>query len=317
MQEQGRAVRTAGAVSTSVMFHVGLLVVFAAIRWGVMPEASIETVAADFASNETVETVTTLPKLNENSVEEAGGVEAAPLLTESTVNPLPIATVVDAKASPSAEVKQASRETTNVAAKISRGTGRGNSTGNGAGQGGSFFDAAAEGDRVVYVVDCSKSMNRFYPSPERTRFGRVKRELVDSIRKLRPEQRFFVIYFNTVAHPMPAQRMISRNSIEVMDNLRWLAGFQTIGRTNPEPALLMALGLKPDAIFFLTDGDFRANIVDNVLDANAFKTPIHAIGFGDDIQDARSEAIIRLTDLSSGTGGRLTLISDTGTIVRQ
>lgn len=316
MLSWARSMKAWSAITTSVLFHAGLLIVFAAIRWGLLPEAQLQTIAAGFSATHEVETITTLPELSDAPTENSGGAVTAPDLLNEIVEPLPVATVVDTVAEKPA-AKEPAKQTAPKIAALMKGNGTGQSNGDGAGQGGSFFDASAEGDRVVYVVDCSRSMNRFFPSEERTRFGRVKRELINSIRKLRPEQRFFVIYFNTIAHPMPAGQMISRESFTLMDNLRWVAGFQTVGKTNPEPALMMALKLEPDAVFFLTDGDFRANIVDNVVEANFRKTPIHAIGFGNDVQDAKSDAVDLLGGLSSQTGGRLTLISDDGTIHRQ
>lgn len=317
MSEPQPVPRTASALTTSIVVHACLLIAFAAVKWVVPPKQIPETVAAGFAVNDLSEAVVTLPKETTEPTTAAGGLTAAPVITEAELAALPVVALSDAPKSDPAKNEKSQPDVQKVAATTSKGAGQGTDVGDGVGEGGSFFDPTAMGDRVVYVVDCSKSMNRPYPSPERTRFGRVKRELLTSIKSLRDEQRFFVIYFNTEAHPMPARRLVPRSSYDVPYHMRWLTAFQTDGKTNPEPALVLALQLKPDAIFFLTDGAFRPNIVDNVVRANLRAVPVHAIAFGDDVQGENSDGIEVLEGLATRTGGRLTLISDEGQIIRR
>lgn len=164
-----------------------------------------------------------------------------------------------------------------------QGHGGGTGAGEGAADGGEFFGLPAEGRRVVYVVDASRSMNHPHPGPMKTRFARVKLELVRSISGMRPEQEFFIVYFNDQAWPMPAPTMKVATASAREKYLRWAVEVKAAGQTDPEQALLAALSLRPDVIYFLTDGAFKPKIVDVVRAANQrIGVMIHTIGFGDD-----------------------------------
>jgi hypothetical protein len=176
---------------------------------------------------------------------------------------------------------------------LSGGQGRGDAAGQGNGgesgagdgeaDGGRFFGLTTEGRRVVYVVDASRSMNHPHPGPMKTRFGRVKLELVRSISGMRPEQEFFIVYFNDRAWPMPATSMKLAVRSAQQKYLRWAVEAKASGQTDPQDALLAALRLRPDVIYFLTDGAFHPNVVELVRTANQqARVRIHTIGFGDD-----------------------------------
>jgi hypothetical protein len=157
------------------------------------------------------------------------------------------------------------------------------SQGLGASEGGSaFFGGKVAGKRIVYVVDASQSMNHPHPGPMVTRFGRVKLELIRSISGLAPEQQFFIVYFNDQALPMPSQSMARATPAAREQFLTWAAQVRASGRTDPEQALALALQLRPDVVYFLTDGKFPAGIVKQVTQANRNRVMIHTIGFADD-----------------------------------
>jgi hypothetical protein len=62
---------------------------------------------------------------------------------------------------------------------------------------------------------------------------------------------------------------------------RWIELVEPGGGTNPLPALLAALALKPDTIFFLSDGLFDSNTISQVRTINRRRgrVPIHSIAF--------------------------------------
>jgi hypothetical protein len=63
---------------------------------------------------------------------------------------------------------------------------------------------------------------------------------------------------------------------------RFVAGVAPSGGTNPENALVMAVNMRPDVIFFLTDGqDLSLSAVDRVTRLNRGNAYINAIEFGD------------------------------------
>ncbi len=183
----------------------------------------------------------------------------------------------------------------------STGTGTNASSGDGAGRG--FFGLSADNKRVVFVVDASRSMNHPHPGPTKTRFGRVKWELVQSIGQMGNEQQFFIVFFNERAIPMPA-RILKAAYPETQDKyLRWAVQVKAEGKTDPQQALLLALSLEPDVIYFLTDGDFPRRVVSEVSRRNRKGIVINTIGFGDD----EGEELLRV--IASQNGGTYQFIS--------
>ena len=160
------------------------------------------------------------------------------------------------------------------------GTGAGQGLGNGSGDGEGFFGLDLAGERFVFVVDASRSMNRPYPGESKNRLGRVKIELYNTVKKMTTSQSFFVVFFNSEPIPMPSRGMVKADPALIRPYLEWIFSARGIGQTNPESALMMALRLKPDKIYFLTDGDFSYRSVRAVREANRNRIPIHTIGFG-------------------------------------
>lgn len=159
--------------------------------------------------------------------------------------------------------------------------GEGNGTGLGKGDGDGFFGISGLGKKHVFVVDASRSMNHPHDSPAKTRFGRLKIELVGTIGRMNEETEFFVIFFNDRAIPMPAPGLLPATPANQMRSLEWVATARTGGSTDPRDALMMALRLNPDVIYFLTDGEFSYRVVKEVAAANTQKTPIYTFCFSD------------------------------------
>lgn len=158
----------------------------------------------------------------------------------------------------------------------------GDHAGNSGGQGGGFFGIDLRQPSVVFVVDSSRSMNHPHPGEAKTRFGRVKLELLRTVAGLTSDQKFFIIFFNTAAIPMPADRLMEATPATQRASIEWMNTLRAEGGTDPEQALMLALQLNPAVIHFLTDGDFAYKVVPNVTRANVRGVVIHTIGFGDD-----------------------------------
>lgn len=159
------------------------------------------------------------------------------------------------------------------------GRGHGNGVGNGQGDGKSFFGLAAEGKSFVYVLDCSLSMNHPHDSDAKTRFRRMKMELANSLSHLRPDQEFFIVFFNHEAIPMPAERLVSAAPENQQRFLAWVDEVPAFGDTDPTAALAMALRMRPDVIYFLTDGCFSGPANDIVKSIHQSRTTIHTFVF--------------------------------------
>jgi hypothetical protein len=165
------------------------------------------------------------------------------------------------------------------------GGGGGGSGGIGGGSGGgmksSFFGVHADARRVVYVVDASTSMNRPYDGEGKTRFGQMKLELAKSILSLKPEQQFFIIFFNEHPIPMPANTMANAIGENQQQYLTWAASVPATGLTDPRPSISLALSLNPDVVYFLTDGAFPRDVQSDLSKLRQQSVQINTIAFGD------------------------------------
>jgi hypothetical protein len=174
-----------------------------------------------------------------------------------------------------------------------------------AAQGASFFGTAAEGDRFVYLVDNSPSMNigRGRGAGDVSRLVRALGELKSSIERLSPDQSFYVILFNGQARrmfdenakapqPLPATPYNKRR-LE-----KWLASVGTGDATDPRPALQLGLAMRPNAVFLLSDGVFNvkeAALAEFIDRHNVAGTPIHTIAYEDERSCQTMERIAYLT----------------------
>ena len=145
-----------------------------------------------------------------------------------------------------------------------------------------FFGIGGYGQSFVYVVDCSGSMN------QNGKFERARYELLQSIEQLNKDQSYFVIFYNHEAHPMDGGRLVLATPAHIAETTQWVNYVEAEGGTNPLPALLYALSLHPDAIYFLSDGQFDPNTIQEIRlrnrPNNRLKTrqiPIHTIAFYD------------------------------------
>jgi hypothetical protein len=177
------------------------------------------------------------------------------------------------------------------------GNGTGNGIGDGSGAGGSFFGVNTPGKKFVFVVDASSSMNHPFPGPGKTALGRVKLELLSCVSQMSEDQQFFIVYFNDHAIPMPARELAFATREAKQHYLTWMAKQKGEGQTEPEEALLLALRLQPDVIYFLTDGAFKFRVVERVADMNRRRIAIHTVCFG----NADGEKFMRM--VSSQNGG--------------
>jgi hypothetical protein len=149
--------------------------------------------------------------------------------------------------------------------------------GGGSGKGVGFFGTRARADTVVFVVDMSGSMN------DGRRFDRAVDELIRSLNALVPTQRFFVFFYNGVTYPMLDQRSAKLTAATPGNRtkvIKWIKTLEPNGDTAPEEALERALKLKPQVIYFLTDGEIPPTTRDAAKKFNYdHKTVIHTIAF--------------------------------------
>lgn len=142
--------------------------------------------------------------------------------------------------------------------------------------GASFFGVEARGRFFVYVVDQSGSMI------DDDRLTRTTIELRRSVSALQSPQRFEVIAYNDEATTMPGGPIPRPADQRHKEMLRsWLRMIEPEGETHPRAAVLLALALRPDAVFLLSDGDFPKGVVEDIAKANTRNLPIHCVDMAD------------------------------------
>jgi hypothetical protein len=149
--------------------------------------------------------------------------------------------------------------------------------GGGGGKGVGFFGTRSRADTVVFVVDMSGSMN------DGRRFDRAVDELIRSLNALEPHQKFFIFFYNASTFPMLGQRN-ARLTAATPGNrtkvIKWIKTLQPDNDTMPEPALEKAIKLKPQVIYFLTDGEIPLTTRETVARLNhEHKIVVHTIAF--------------------------------------
>jgi von Willebrand factor type A domain len=146
----------------------------------------------------------------------------------------------------------------------------------GGGKGVGFFGTRARAESVVFVVDMSGSM-------EGHRFDRAVTELSHSLGLLQPTQKFFIFFYNGATYPMFDQRnakLLPATSGNKAKATKWIKGFHAEGDTAPEEALEKAIKMKPQVIYFLTDGEIPNTTRSTCERVNKeHKVVIHTIAF--------------------------------------
>jgi hypothetical protein len=149
-----------------------------------------------------------------------------------------------------------------------------------------FFGERASGSSFVFIVDSSGSM-------EGSRFARAVEELNRAIGQLRIKQQFYVIFYNDEAVPLfspnSRNRMYRASGKNRRRAKKWIGLQQAGGGTEPEAAIHQALRLKPDVIFFLSDGEVPRTTRTVATEFNHFGTIINTIAF----QFRGGEAILK------------------------
>jgi len=142
-----------------------------------------------------------------------------------------------------------------------------------------FFGTRVQADTVVFVIDMSGSMD------DVQRFDRAVDELIRSLNAMVPTQKFFVFFFNDETHPMLGMRrsaaLMSATPANRAKAIEWIKTLHPSDGTAPEDALKGALQLKPQIIYFLTDGEIPPTTRSAAKKFNHdHKTVIHTIAIG-------------------------------------
>lgn len=152
-----------------------------------------------------------------------------------------------------------------------------------------LFGLEGAGQRVVYVIDRSDSMNDQGGRP----LAAVKTELIKSLQSLTPGQSFQLILYNqrpqlyslgTTSEPSGGGQLLNGDTETIERVIRYVRGARAFGDTDHLAALRAALWLAPDLVFFLTDGRWPALSERDLAEvrrlAGRAGAVVHAIEFG-------------------------------------
>ena len=125
------------------------------------------------------------------------------------------------------------------------------------------------GDRYIFLIDTSASMGATDVSP--TRLDEAKRQAIDMIEQMKPENAAMVISFSNVAkveQPFSNSRRLLRQKVELIEQtnrpsdlseaLRAAAGLANPGQSDFEASDIPAAEAMPATLYILTDGGFSS-----------------------------------------------------------
>jgi hypothetical protein len=162
------------------------------------------------------------------------------------------------------------------------GNGTGGSAGFGSGLGAAptaeFFGTKIDGNRIVFVLDNSGSM-------QQGRLETVIAELVKSVESLTPKQSFYVVFYSDQAYPLfypdPAQEFVRPTDRNKAALARWLDTVELCLGDAVQEALAGAISIEPDCVILLSDGRIQGEKkMRFLLEAGGGDFPIHTVGVG-------------------------------------
>ena len=164
------------------------------------------------------------------------------------------------------------------------------------------FGITGVGSKFVYVFDRSGSMDGYQGRP----LLAAKRELLRSLQDLDAIHQFQIIFYNEqpqIFTPQPGTpQLVYGNEQGKKAASDFVAGIVANGGTRHLEALQLALKMRPDVIFFLTDADepqLTAAELARIQRWN-YGTTIHAIEFAFGPQSSADNFLIRLARQNGG-----------------
>jgi hypothetical protein len=165
----------------------------------------------------------------------------------------------------------------------------------------SFHGAGGNGSKFVYVIDRSGSMGGSAEAALRA----AKQELTRSMEAIEETHQFQIVFFNQDAkafNPAGERRLAFGTAHNKRIAQNFMATIIPDGGTEHEPALMMALSMKPDVIFFLSDAgipQMTAAQLERIHRA-AGTTTINAIEYGRGTRPVANNFLGRLASQNGG-----------------
>ena len=164
--------------------------------------------------------------------------------------------------------------------------GGGGGAGGGAPGGGTFFGRTGQGQTVCFICDNSNSYRD-------GGFHAVLDELARAVETLRPEQSFFVIFFSDAAYPLFHPQRVEELQPATPENKQrlraWLATVEMCGGGQGiDEAVRLAQRAGAEVVYFLSDGEHAASVVDRVASADFGGAAVHTFGMQQGVLDRRT-----------------------------
>lgn len=162
-----------------------------------------------------------------------------------------------------------------------------------------FFGLQATGKNFVFIVDSSGSMSG-------SRWKNAVQELRRSLAELQENQKFYVIFFDHQTHLMFQGRvdkfrksrqlkMLNATKKNLARVNNWFRRVDLGSHTRPRISFDYGLALEPDAIFFLTDGEFNDGTYEHLMtiasQSQSKRPTIHTVAFGNPFSSRALEEI--------------------------
>tara|TARA_R110000744_G_scaffold111090_5_gene209318 strand:- start:540 stop:1520 length:981 start_codon:yes stop_codon:yes gene_type:complete len=258
-------------------------------------------------------------ELDEQTASDAEVVEFQQIESDSLVD-LDLLSDVGAEQSVNDLAETLAPELENGGGSLSAMDAQTGSSGAGAGEGASFFGLEAKGKRFAYIVDRSGSMDSLIRSGELSRWELTQIELIRSVQGLAANAEYFVVLFSSSANPLygGTEWIKGSKTNKASTSLAMMAATAN-GGTEPEDAFEMVFDLepKPDAIYFMTDGEFNQSVPGRIASLNRRRrVPIHCILLGDPgspVITQRVEGMLKgIAKASNGRYRHMTDVSASG-----
>ncbi len=167
-------------------------------------------------------------------------------------------------------------------------------------------------NRIAFVVDFSGSII--------VAVDDLRRELKRSIGSLSGAQSFNAIIFYSDDDKFKTETFASGLQPATPENrqefFNWIDKKSPTGRTDPLTAIKRALRMQPDAIFFLTDGDFENRVVAEIREANRDNVKICCLVFDELLlqnqgptQPMLNANARRLKQIADDSGGWMVIVT--------
>ncbi len=148
-----------------------------------------------------------------------------------------------------------------------------------------FYGITTSGRTLLYVIDCSGSMNKH------NALRYAKAELLSSMERLESTHRFQIIFYNDGIYEFKDRQgkpeIHWATALNLSRARTFINGMSSSGATAHYPALIKALSYSPDVIFFLSDAAGTAlssGKLDEIKRRNNGRAAIHCIEFGEGIK---------------------------------